>query len=122
MKKYAFFLACVALGISQYAHAAKLIIKNNEDFAITVYLNYDWSTITIGQGENKVAYDSKDTSLKALSAYEKGSTSKTIKKYRLKEEIIDAFNKALMSDQETTVNFPEDFDVLVSLRLRRSFP
>lgn len=110
--------------IHQYANATKLMIKNNEDYDIVVHENFAWNTVIVNRRANKLVFTKKEN-LKALTAYEKDSVSSTFKKFKLKQSLVEEFNnlQKLQSKTQTEetfkVNFPDDFDVEVSLRVRR---
>ena len=103
-----------------YAIATKLIMINAEGFEITTYPDFSWSTVAVKPGERKIVFDNMDSLLISFTAFEKENTSTTMKKYKLKQNFIDEFNRLqkekTLLDKSLTIEFPKDFVVEVSLR------
>lgn len=115
------FALCV---FAQCANTTKLLITNNAQFTITTHPDFDWQTTDVNQGQQKVVFDNMDVILTSFSAFEKGSTSSTVTKYKLKVQLVNKFNSLqrdrTMLDKKLEVQFPEDFDKEVSLRASAS--
>lgn len=111
-----------AVAFNQQLNAAKLMVKNNSDYDIVVYQDHEWTTVTVNKGESTIALVQKGPMLKAFTAFKKGDMSETLKKFKLKQQFLDEFNRHQKqesqekAERELLVNFPEDFDAEVSLR------
>lgn len=126
MAKRFLFLYVALFYFCHSAHAAKLILKNDADYDVTVYPDFEWTTVTVTKGEREVVFDKKRSTLTMLTAFNKNDTSRTVKKYKLKQSLIDQFNRIQKEEsqgkepKELNVNFPQDFHIEVSLRLHSS--